>query len=78
MGKCASCGNEYDSTFKIEMNGQTQEFDSFECAVHLLAPQCTHCGTRVIGHGFQDGDTVFCSAHCARQEGRRDFQDRSA
>lgn len=69
MAKCETCGNEYGDTFEITMNGREHHFDSFECAIHKLAPSCRHCGCRVIGHGVQEGGTVYCSAHCARQSG---------
>jgi hypothetical protein len=76
MGICASCGNEYDATFTIQMKDRSYEFDCFECAINLLAPKCRHCGTRIIGHGAQDGDVIFCSAHCARLEGDHVLNDR--
>lgn len=31
----------------------THVFDSFECAIHRLAPVCEHCGCKIIGHGLQ-------------------------
>lgn len=76
MGKCASCGNQYDQTFVVEMKGKTYEFDCFECAINLLAPKCQHCGTRIIGHGAQDGGAIYCCAHCARMEGDHVLADR--
>ena len=42
MAACDMCGNEYDKAFTITMNGRTQTFDSFECAIHMLAPKCAH------------------------------------
>jgi hypothetical protein len=35
--RCDTCHNEYDKTFDVVMNGNTYTFDSFECAIHLLA-----------------------------------------
>jgi hypothetical protein len=29
----------------------------------------------VIGHGVEEGDTVFCCAHCAQQEGVAGLRD---
>lgn len=75
MAICDNCGNEYESTMKIEMNGKTYEFDCFECAINSLAPHCSHCNTRIIGHGLQDGNFVYCCAHCARLEGRMTVRD---
>jgi hypothetical protein len=53
MAQCETCGNEYDKAFKITLAGQSHTFDSFECAIHSLAPQCAHCGCKVIGHGVE-------------------------
>lgn len=69
MGTCASCGNEYERTFTVTMDGESHEFDSFECAIHKLAPSCSRCGCRVVGHGVQTGDTIYCCAHCADKAG---------
>lgn len=69
MGVCASCGNEYRNTFTVTKNGETLEFDSFECAIHKLAPNCARCGCRVIGHGVQHGETIYCCANCAESAG---------
>ncbi len=77
MGTCSNCGNKYDATFRVEMRDECYEFDCFECAINMLAPKCSHCQTRIIGHGVQDGYDMYCSAHCARLEGRRELQDRA-
>ena len=60
MGQCAQCGNDYDKSFEVRMGGRTMIFDSFECAIQALAPVCPHCGCRIIGHGVEHGDTIFC------------------
>ena len=44
-------------------------FDCFECAIHALAPECEHCGCKIIGHGIESGGSFFCCAHCAHEEG---------
>lgn len=69
MGVCASCGNEYENTFTVTKDGESLDFDSFECAIHKLAPTCARCGCRVIGHGVQHGDTIYCCANCAAKAG---------
>lgn len=69
MSICATCGNDYDDTFTVTKNGQSFDFDSFECAIHKLAPSCSQCSCRVVGHGVQHGDTVYCCAHCAQAAG---------
>lgn len=67
MAKCEVCGNEYDRAFKItQTGGESYTFDSFECAIHALAPLCAHCGCRVVGHGVERGLQVFCCNHCAK------------
>jgi len=76
MGTCASCGNDYDNTFRVEYRGASYEFDSFECAIEKLAPRCATCGCRVIGHGVQSDDTIYCGAHCAKRAGARGVSDR--
>ena len=76
MAVCEICGNEYDKAFDVVMGGETHTFDSFECAIHSLAPTCEHCGCRVIGHGAESDGRFFCCAHCATQEGVRGVEDR--
>ena len=70
MAKCDVCGNDYARAFEVTTrDGTTHTFDSFECAIHLLAPRCAHCGCMVIGHGLEADDLIYCCAHCAREEG---------
>ena len=69
MAKCDTCGNEYDKSFQLIASGRTYTFDSFECAIHKLAPVCDHRGCRIIGHGIEAGDKFFCCASCARHAG---------
>jgi hypothetical protein len=64
--KCYTCGNYYDTCLKITHAGATHAFDCFECAIQALAPTCSHCACRIIGHGIEENGTVFCCAHCAR------------
>jgi hypothetical protein len=69
MARCDVCGNDYDRSFQIQAGGRTHTFDSFECAIHQLAPVCAHCGCRIIGHGIEAEDAFYCCAHCAREAG---------
>jgi hypothetical protein len=69
MARCEVCGNEYDKTMEITVAGYSHVFDSFECAIHAIAPRCEHCGTTVIGHGIEADGRFFCCAHCASEEG---------
>ncbi len=66
MAVCELCGNDYPRSFTVEMAGKRHIFDSFECAIAALAPTCEHCGCRVIGHGVEDGEHIYCCAHCLR------------
>ena len=69
MAKCETCGNDYDKAFQVTMHGTVHTFDSFECAIHRMAPRCEHCGCVIIGHGVQGHGRFFCCAHCAKEEG---------
>ncbi len=69
MNKCIVCGNNYDKTFEINYNGKQFNFDSFECAIHKLAPRCAHCGCNVIGHGVENNNQIYCCEHCVKQKG---------
>ena len=78
MARCEVCGNQYDKSFTIEANGQKCVFDSFECAIPALAPQCAHCHRRIIGHGVEGGGEMYCGANCAREAGVSAVADRAA
>ena len=78
MAQCEVCGNEYDKAFQVTMSGgNSHTFDSFECAVHALAPTCGHCGIRVIGHGVEANGSIYCCGHCARMAGAEGVEDRA-
>jgi Rieske Fe-S protein len=77
MAKCDVCGNDYDKAFTVTLAGRTQTFDSFECAIHALAPKCAHCGCKVIGHGMEEAGKFYCCAHCAKQAGVKGMRDRA-
>ena len=38
MAKCEVCGNDYHLSFEVVTAGARHTFDSFECAIHKLAP----------------------------------------
>jgi hypothetical protein len=76
MATCEVCGNEYDKTFEVTRGGETHVFDSFECAIHALAPVCDHCSCKIIGHGIEAGGSMFCCAHCAERSGVQGARDR--
>jgi hypothetical protein len=77
MAVCDVCGNDYDKAMEITRLGETGTFDSFECAIHALAPSCGHCDCKVVGHGVEAGGQVYCCAHCAREEGQEGVADRA-
>ena len=77
MPVCDTCGNSYDKTFGITLDGRDYTFDSFECAISKLAPECGRCGVRILGHGVEAEGTIYCGAHCAGQTGEKRLQDRA-
>ena len=77
MAQCETCGNEYDKSFQVLFQGATHTFDSFECAIHALAPKCAHCGIKVVGHGVEKDGEVYCCVHCASREGVKGLKDRA-
>lgn len=76
METCVTCGNDYEDSFLVVKNGKEYVFDSFECAIEKLAPRCARCGCRVIGHGVQHRNTIYCCAHCAHVAGAIGLVDR--
>lgn len=60
------CGNDYDLAFEVHAQGALYVFDSFECAIHRLAPRCERCGAVMIGHGHEVEGRMYCCGHCAR------------
>jgi phage terminase large subunit GpA-like protein len=78
MAICETCGNDYDKAFQVIFDGKPHVFDSFECAIQQLAPTCGHCNCRIIGHGVEAGENVYCCANCARNDNETGLRDRSA
>lgn len=79
MAKCDVCGNDYARSFTVTTAaGKTYIFDSFECAVHRLAPKCDRCGCMIIGHGIEASGTYYCCAHCAHEKGVTEVVDNAA
>jgi hypothetical protein len=77
MPVCDTCGNDYDKVLRVtDAGGGSYVFDSIECAAHRLAPQCDHCGCRVLGHGIEADSRIFCCAHCAAESGVTAAADR--
>lgn len=76
MAICEVCGNDYDRAFEVRLQDVRYIFDCFECAISKLAPLCEHCGCRIIGHGLEAEGHFYCCAHCSRQSGEPELQDR--
>jgi hypothetical protein len=76
VARCEVCGNDYDKAMEITVAGSRHVFDSFECAIHAIAPRCEHCDCTVIGHGVEADGHFFCCAHCARENGFDTLTDR--
>lgn len=76
VARCEVCGNEYELSFEVHAQGAVHVFDSFECAIHLMAPVCEHCGCKIVGHGMQADGHFYCCAPCAVAEGAVGLHDR--
>jgi hypothetical protein len=76
MATCEVCGNDYDKSFEVTRGGESHTFDSFECAIHAMAPTCDHCDCRIIGHGVEADGRIFCCVHCAEEMGVTALVDR--
>ncbi len=74
--RCEACGNDYDKCIEVTIAGNKHVFDCFACAIHTLAPSCAHCNVKMIGHGLEADGRFFCCAHCARQMGVQNLEDR--
>lgn len=78
MSQCEVCGNQYDKCFQvITANNVTYVFDSIECAVSVIAPQCHHCQCRILGHGLEANGNFYCCAQCAKMSGVTALRDRA-
>lgn len=76
MARCDTCGNDYDKAFTVTQDGRSHTFDSFECAIAALAPTCEACGVRIVGHGIEADEGIYCCAHCAQRDGKEGARDR--
>ena len=76
MARFDVCGNDYDKAFTVTTADRYRTFDSFECAIHALAPTCAHCQCRIIGHGAEHDGAFYCCAHCAKRAGVTGIDDR--
>ncbi|MDM7914429.1 MAG: hypothetical protein ACE15D_05160 [Candidatus Eisenbacteria bacterium] len=77
MATCEVCGNDYDKSFEVTKAGRRHVFDSFECAIHALAPVCAHCSCKIVGHGVEADGSIYCCVNCANMQGVHGLKDRS-
>ena len=77
MARCDLCGNDYDKAFTVTCGGATRTFDSFECAIAMMAPTCSHCRCRIIGHAVEAAGSFYCCAHCAKSAGAGGIRNRA-
>jgi hypothetical protein len=75
MAVCEVCGNDYYMSFDVIAAGEKHTFDSFECAIHRMAPNCEHCRCRIVGHGVESDGKFYCCAHCASAAGASGLVD---
>ncbi len=75
--RCETCGNDYDKQFQVTKDDKSYIFDSYECAIQALAPACGNCGVRVLCHGVEEGNNIYCCAHCAAAQGADQVRDRA-
>ncbi|MFI9563516.1 hypothetical protein [Streptomyces rishiriensis] len=72
MTRCEVCGSDRGMTFEVRAyGGAVHTFDSFDCAIHRMAPVCEHCRVTITGHAVEAEGHLYCSAYCAEVEGRR-------
>jgi hypothetical protein len=64
---CDLCCRESNNFFEIRIARKRYVFDSFQCAIQLLAPVCAHCGKRIVGHGVEVHALTFCCTSCGAQ-----------
>ena len=76
MARCDVCGNDYDKAFSVTQGDRTMTFDSFECAIHAMAPPMPSL-RMPSGHGTESKGKIYCCAHCARLAGVKGVDDRA-
>ncbi len=77
MAKCEVCGNDYDKSFTVTLGGRSHTFDSFECAIHALAPACIRCGCKIVGHGVEHDEALLLLCPLRPSGGVRGLEDRA-
>jgi len=63
----------YDKAFEVIVAGKHHTFDSFECAIHALAPVLPapfHSVGEWVATAVEANGQIFCCVHCARTAGK--------
>jgi hypothetical protein len=66
MAVCAVCGNEYEKSFIVTLDGAGHTFDSFECAIHALALCALRLSHRRTRHRDRGQDLLLRTLHSTR------------
>jgi Zn finger protein HypA/HybF involved in hydrogenase expression len=74
MGICSVCANESARTFDVMYEGGILTFDSFQCAIHRLAPICNHCDCAIIGHVVESEAAIYCCLQCAHRAQEKNIE----
>ena len=77
MARCDVCGNDYDKAFTITQKGRTHAFDSFECAIHAMAPACSHCSCAHHWPRTGSRGRLLLLRDCAEMAGVAGMRDRA-
>jgi hypothetical protein len=57
-------------TANLTKSAVPMSFGSFECAMVLMVPRCSHCNCRIVGTAVRSSTgTIYCCARCAWQAG---------
>ena len=68
MERCDVCGNSDANAFRvIRADGSGGVFDCLQCAIERIAPRCSRCGYRILGHVVGCSGVIFCCEYCARE-----------
>lgn len=73
---CEVCGNENTNCFEVRLGGVSHVFDSFECAMMALSPNCGYCNCQIRGHSVVLGNKIYCSYQCANDDHTREYEQR--
>jgi GH18 family chitinase len=71
MAKCDTCGNDYAKTFQVTTGNRTMTFDSFECAIQAMAPQCSHADAALSVMGWKLMAGFSAATTARRKKGSR-------